>query len=76
MTVVCLTGLPLHLWRVLVSKDAMSDHEVLAVEVPGGVILQTLENQQIPALRSCGVMEWQSSLHAPLLPVSKEGCSN
>ena len=57
MTVVCVTSLPLHLWRVLVSKDAMSDHEILAVEVPGGVIFQTLENEQIPALYRCGVME-------------------
>lgn len=39
MTKVCLTSLPLHLWRVLVSKNAMSDHEVLAPEVPGGVVL-------------------------------------
>ena len=40
---------PTHLRCVLVSKDAMGDHEVLAAQMPGGVELQPFENQQVPA---------------------------
>ena len=36
---------PLHLWRVLMSQNAMGDHEVLAAEVPGGVVLQAFKNE-------------------------------
>ena len=35
---------PTHLRCVLVSKDAMGDHEVLAAQMPGGVELQPFEN--------------------------------